>query len=323
MVIIEGIAFPLDTKNKNGWGIPSSEADNAIQSLLSSVIRICPRDAPHGCDVSEDPNNEIGRIVEAWKDGNVIKTKASITDSIASRKIEEGTWGNGWSVYAQSSGLEDGWATGIKTKSLTLVNDPAWDDSQWTVAASDSELPSLRFFQPFNLVSSVGNTMTETITPPAGGGIPAEIQSMIDAQKAQIDELTNVKTGLETELATIKTELETQKTVAASRLPMDDVKKLVETEAQTIAASEISKYKEELAKDAALEKLTAARAKVGLETDVKDFVTLSASDVGKLTEDFEKIKLTASQKPQYPSNSGSSSSGFTVGRPNKDGTWEA
>lgn len=321
MVLIEGVAFPLDVKNNNGWGIPSTEADNAIKSLLSSVVRICPRDAPHLCDVQEDPLREIGHIVEAWREDNVIKTRADITDSIAAQKINDHTWGNGWSVYAQSSGLEDGWATGIKTKSLTLVDNPAWEDSTWTIAASDSETPTLRFFQPFIL--SAGIPMTDPIpTPQTGGGIPADFEGIIATQKAQIDELTNVKTGLETDLATIKTELETQKTVAASRLPIEDVKKLVETEAQTIAASEISKYKEELAKGVALEKLTAARAKVGLETDVKDFVTLTASDVGKLTEDFEKIKLTASQTPQYPANSGSRSSGFTVGRPKSDGTWE-
>ena len=45
-ITIEGTAFPLGKINKNGWGIPFSEADNIISSLKNSVLRICPRDAP-------------------------------------------------------------------------------------------------------------------------------------------------------------------------------------------------------------------------------------------------------------------------------------
>jgi len=52
MVIIEGVAFPLDSLNKNGWGVPASEADNAISSLKNAVIRVCPRNSPHLYDVS-------------------------------------------------------------------------------------------------------------------------------------------------------------------------------------------------------------------------------------------------------------------------------
>jgi hypothetical protein len=70
-LFIEGLAFPLNQKNANGWGIPASEADNAIKTLQSSVIRICPRDGPHDCDFSEDPKSEVGRIVAAWREGDV------------------------------------------------------------------------------------------------------------------------------------------------------------------------------------------------------------------------------------------------------------
>jgi hypothetical protein len=48
MVILEGVAFPLDVINKNGWGIPSSDADNAISSLQKAVFRGgCSSDFPH------------------------------------------------------------------------------------------------------------------------------------------------------------------------------------------------------------------------------------------------------------------------------------
>lgn len=322
MVLIEGIAFPLDVKNKNGWGIPSTEADNAIKSLLSSVIRIGKRDEPHGVDIDEDPNAEIGRVVEAWQDGNYIRAKAKITDSIANRKIEDGTWSNGWSVYSSASTVDDGWATGIHAKSLTLVNNPAWDASQWSVAASDSDLHSLRFYQPIKILSAGFNMPDPIPNTPDGGGIPADYELKLSEKDKLIETLTTEKTSLSEQITTLTTELDGLKTVAASRVPMDDVQKMVATEAQKIAASEVSKYKEELAKGIALEKLTAARAKVGLETDVKDYATLTASDVTKLSEDFGKITLSASQVPQYPARGSGSSGGFTVGRPKSDGTWE-
>lgn len=54
-LFIEGTAFPLGELNKNSWGVPPSEAENAISSLKNSVIRICPIDAPHICGILEDP----------------------------------------------------------------------------------------------------------------------------------------------------------------------------------------------------------------------------------------------------------------------------
>lgn len=304
MVLIEGIAFPLDVKNKNGWGIPSTEADNAIQSLLSSVIRIGKRDEPHGVDIDEDPNAEIGRVVEAWKDGNYIRAKANITDSIANRKIEDGTWSNGWSVYSNASTVNDGWATGIHAKSLTLVNNPAWDSAQWSVAASDSDLHSLRFYQPIKILSA-GITVTDPIPnePQVGGGIPAEYELKLSEKDKLIETLTTEKTSLSEQITALTSELDGLKTVAASRVPMDEVQKMVTTEAQKIAASEVTKYKEELAMSAAMQKLTAARKERGLDTKAEEYAALTASAVEKLADDFSKITLSASQTPQYPATS--------------------
>ncbi len=137
-LFIEGLAFPLNQKNTNGWGIPETEADNAIKTLQSSVIRICPRDGPHDCDFSEDPKAEVGRIVAAWRDGDVIKAKGQITDSIAAQKIADGTWEKNWSTYIQASNIDsEGWATGIKARSMTLVRNPAWSQAAWEVTASE------------------------------------------------------------------------------------------------------------------------------------------------------------------------------------------
>ena len=93
-ITIEGTAFPLGEINKNCWGIPFSEADYALSSLKNSFLRICPRDAPHECDFSEDPNAEIGRVIDAWREGSEIKARSLVTDSVAERKIQDGTWEN-------------------------------------------------------------------------------------------------------------------------------------------------------------------------------------------------------------------------------------
>ncbi|AKB25360.1 hypothetical protein MSMTP_1891 [Methanosarcina sp. MTP4] len=54
-LFIEGTAFPLGELNRNGWGVPFSEAGNAISSLKNSVIWIYPRDTSHICGILEDP----------------------------------------------------------------------------------------------------------------------------------------------------------------------------------------------------------------------------------------------------------------------------
>jgi len=96
----------LDVLNKNGWGIPSSDADNVISSLRNAVIRVCSRDSPHGCDLSEDPKAEIGRVLTAWNDNGLVRTTIDITDSIATRKLRDGVWPYKWSVYAKSKKLK-------------------------------------------------------------------------------------------------------------------------------------------------------------------------------------------------------------------------
>jgi len=123
---IEGTVFPLGEINKKEWGIPFSEAYNAISSLKGSVLRICPRDAPHECDFSEDPNAEIGKVVDVWREGSEIKARAAVTDSVAERKIQDGNWENVWSVYSLADSIDDNSASGVKARSLTLVQNPAW-----------------------------------------------------------------------------------------------------------------------------------------------------------------------------------------------------
>lgn len=145
-MLIEGVAFPIDVLNLNGQGIPASEVDNAIASLRSAVLRICPRNSPdgaHSCDFSGDPKAEIGQFVEAWHDTavepSVIRVIADVKDSVAIQKIMDGVWENTWSFFG--SGIEDskGWIHDFYVESMTLVKDPAFKEAQFTILSASKE----------------------------------------------------------------------------------------------------------------------------------------------------------------------------------------
>lgn len=162
-ITIKGLAIPLDTKNENGWGIPASEADNVINSLKTSTLRICPGEA-HACDFSGDPYGRIGRNVDAWREPDGIHASYEVTDSVAARKLKEGTWeGLKWSTFANSNTNpidNNGWAAGVTVKSMTLVKNPAWSQAQYQVAAAKDEVIELRTFSDFELIASQGDDQT-------------------------------------------------------------------------------------------------------------------------------------------------------------------
>ncbi|MDD4498737.1 MAG: hypothetical protein PHV51_11465, partial [Methanosarcinaceae archaeon] len=113
------------------------------------------RDAPHICDIFEDPFAEIGHVVDAWRDGDNIVARAEITDEAAAQKIEDETWASTWSVYSLSNDVDSsGWAHGFEARSMTLVNNPAWEQAVWKVASSDSGKVAMRFTNKFKTVSS-------------------------------------------------------------------------------------------------------------------------------------------------------------------------
>jgi hypothetical protein len=310
--------------NNNGWGIPSTEADNAINTLKNAVIRICPRNQPHGCDFSDDPFSEIGHIADAWQENNEIRVVANITDSVASQKIQDQTWSNGWSIYSHYQNEADGWLSGVDIKSLTLVRDPAWDKATWTKAASEGETSSLLFYKPFKIL--VGNTMDEKTTPTTdGGGIPAEFDALLKEKDSIINELNTNKSSMETEFQALKEqyeavngELSTLKSAAASK-DAELSKSITLEEADKRIAAAIDKYKEDLARNEALGRLAAARKARGYETSFEEYAKDPVSRITKLAEDFENMK-SASKEPVYPTTP--TSGGFTVGNKNS-GKWEA
>jgi len=322
-VFLEGLAFPLGEKNINGWGIPESEAASAISSLKASVLKICPGEA-HACDFSEDPYGRIGRIVDAWQQGNGIYVKASVTDSVASRKIKEGTWDeHTWSVYADSlidPKLNSGWAKGFTAKALTLVKKPAWTQAQYTVSAAADNKVKLHTFSQFHIIASQEG---DPITPDLEKRIweletqlaekdklIAELQPKADTVgtlETQVAELTASKTSLEKEIGEKTTLIASLEKGQAGSVPMDNV--------QALIASAIADHdKEKEAKSilaAARDKFVAARKELGIETKPEEFTSLSASDFEAMTGTLS-VKLSASQMPRYPANGSSSASKLQV-----------
>ena len=330
-LFIEGLAFPLNQKNANGWGIPASEADNAINSLKASVLKICPGEA-HACDFSEDPYGRIGRIVDAWQKDNGIYVRAAVTDSVAARKLKEGTWDeHTWSVYADSKidpKLNDGWAGGFTAKALTLVKNPAWTQAQFTVAASaDGGVFKLHTFSQFQLIASQeGETITEEIEELKTQ--LAERDKLIEELKvsaSKVPEFEKQVGELTASLEDLKGKLEEKTTLIASlekgqagSVPMEKVKELI--------ASAISEHDAEMAKinerDTAFKAFAAAREKFGLETKPEDFKSLTAADLNKLAEEFGGVKLSASAV-QYPAGNVQTENKACIGAYNpKTGVWE-
>lgn len=322
-IFIEGLAFPLGELNANGWGIPFAEAENSIKSLKTSVVRICSRMDPHGCDYVGDPNSEIGHVVDAWQDGDNIIAKAQITDTVAAQKIEDGTWKQTWSVFAGFSDVDSGgWAHGIAVESVTLVNGPAWESAQWkVVSASAGDKKRLRKISQFKIIASQeGDPITQNLEKrireletqlEEKDRLIAELQPKADTAgtlETRVAELTASNASLEKELGEKKTLIASLEKTKAVSMTTDEAQKLV--------ASELEKYKAELKAEQerteAFKAFAAAREKLGLETKPEDYKTLAASELSKLAEDLGGIKISASgQTPRYPAKSKTTTS---VGR---------
>ncbi len=190
-LFIKGLAIPLDKKNANGWGIPAAETDNVINSLKTSTLRICPGEA-HACDYSGDPYGRIGRNVDAWLGAGGIHAKYEVTDSVAERKLKEGTWNDlKWSTFADSKTnpiKNEGWAGGVTVKSMTLVRNPAWSQAQYQITASaDDTHTELRLFSEFQLIASGDDTI------PTDDELKVAQTKIVDMQK-EIDTLTQSAT---------------------------------------------------------------------------------------------------------------------------------
>lgn len=337
-IFIEGLAFPLDEINANGWGVPGSEKDNAIESLKNSVIRICTRSDPHACDLSEDPYSEIGRITDAWERGGKIYAKGIITDSVAEQKILDGTWGKNWSVFAYEESNKGGFSQGFMARSMTLVQNPAWETANWViVAAKDSGAKNRKPVSSASnsfTVSNLDSNSTKTNTKKSACS-KRKGDSMTDNPDPNIQELLSRLEALEK--ATIQpgqseiTDSVTAsiiKDVAASVKNLEnDLKgkeaRIATLEKELSTAIPADKFpdmltaalKEEKDKDtraAAYTRFASVRTERGLETKEEDYTAMTAADFERSISELETLRPVAGGA-QYPRGAGTESAGANTG----------
>jgi len=135
--IVEGTVFTIGKTNANGWAIPDEEVENAITSLKGAVVRVCNSRDEHSCDREGSRWDEIGHVVDAWREGDAVKARAVITDSEAARRIREGTWKPTWSLFGTGH-VENGYVHDLFIEALTLVRRPAYEEAEFTLVECGS-----------------------------------------------------------------------------------------------------------------------------------------------------------------------------------------
>ncbi|MDD4521692.1 MAG: hypothetical protein PHW84_01905 [Methanosarcina sp.] len=321
-ILIEGTAFVLGVLNLNDQGIPFSEADNAIKSLKTSVVRICSRIAPHFCDAIGDPSSEIGHVVDAWLDNDNAICRAEITDSVAEQKISDKTWKPYWSIFGTVDDYDSGgWAHGIIIESISLVDDPAWPEAQYSIISASKDDPKkFHIISPFKILASQPKG-DETIPDDPTA---EELKQQLAAAKAELDKLKAEAAkvpGLETQIKDLTAstkDLETklgEKTTMVASLEKKLAESIPLDKFDERLSAAIAKYDEEKeAKNtlaAARAKFVAARKSVlDVDTTDEEFTSLSAADFEKLAADIgSKIEAGgpgsgAGSDPQYPAGGG-------------------
>ncbi|MHC1597237.1 MAG: hypothetical protein ACXQT3_02860 [Methermicoccaceae archaeon] len=136
---VEGTVFTVGKTNANGWAIPDEEVGNALSSLKEAVVRVCNSRDEHACDREGSRWDEIGRVIDAWREGDAVKARALITDSTAARKLKEGTWRPTWSLFGTGR-VEDGTVHNLNIESLTVVRKPAYKEAEFMLAGSEEKL---------------------------------------------------------------------------------------------------------------------------------------------------------------------------------------
>lgn len=135
---VEGTVFTIGKTNANGWAVPESEVENAISSLKEAVVRVCNSRDEHACDREGSRWDEIGRVIDAWREGDTVKARATITDGVAAKKLKEGTWEPTWSLFGTGQ-VENGKVRNLQIESLTIVRHPAYKEAEFMVLAGSEE----------------------------------------------------------------------------------------------------------------------------------------------------------------------------------------
>lgn len=287
-VLISGPLIEVGKINKNGWGIDSKEINNYAAGLVGIPLRKCSGsdelEMAHSCDYNWKPEDDIGRITGSGIIDGWLHATAEITDSIAKRKIAEGTWNSFWSSFlsntAQNAG---GMLSGTKALSVTLVDDPAYTGAQFSVHNKDPLGAS-------NMTKD--KDKDETFTKEG-------VDKLVAAATSKATKELLSKEDVATQVAAA---IETEKEKTKDMLTKEDADKLVSAGiAEAKAAEEAANKKNETAGDnitheqaEALVSAAVAQATEGSipREDVEKLVAASVETATKATlESIEKDQL--------------------------------
>jgi RNA polymerase subunit RPABC4/transcription elongation factor Spt4 len=158
-LIIDGPFFTCDELNKNGWGIPESEAQGFAATFTGLPIRWCPMGktvldpdsgdivaAEHFCDLINSQKTIVGKMLDVYPNGRndkgnlVYWQKGEITDPATIAGIMAGKIPTNVSMWAYGSEmLDDGMVRGARGMSESIVTEPAYQEASFNyqiVAAS-------------------------------------------------------------------------------------------------------------------------------------------------------------------------------------------
>jgi hypothetical protein len=355
-MIISGAIIPVGVKNKNGWGILDSEIQNVVATLKGKSLTVCPRSGDaHACDF--DPKAEIGKMSDVWYDpfAKKIKAMAEITDSVAQRKINEGTWKPNWSVRLAAKENVDGWAKGVEGKNVTVVPEGAWPDANFNVLASNEEGFETFLIANFSVSapapSEPSNPTTRTVLGTVEyvptvtnlnhiiGGSSTSSSTGSSSPAPEEDE--NLKAGendssggnsMDEKDNTMSVE-QLQAALAERDQKITDLEKKVTdftagqtdaiaTKAKEIADQQITAYKASLARDAAIQDYVVAATKRGIkEVKTEMFDGMTAEQIGVFTASLKEITVPSTEDNdnlaglKYPATTAEETGSLSVGIP--------
>ena len=279
-ISISGPLIEVDAINKNGWGIGANEIKNYMAGLIGVPLRKCAGAdelvQAHSCDYNWNPNDDIGRITGASVIDGWVHAVAEITDSIAQRKISEGTWVRKWSAFlSHTAQSAKNMLSGTKALSVTLVDDPAYSGAQFALKEAGKMVKDKETYTKEDVEKLVAAATEE-----AAKGL---------LSKEDVDKLVS---------AAVKKEEEKGKDLVSK----EDLDKLVTAgiEEAKVAAESAAKKKETdgdtLTKGQAEEMVSAAVAAATegtiLREDVEKLVAASVETAKKATrESIEKDQL--------------------------------
>jgi len=143
--------------------------------------------------------------------------------------------------------------------------------------------------------------------------------------KTALDKTTEENGKLTASVNELNTKLDEKTTLVAS-LEKEKAGSVTMGQLNTIIAAAIEEHDTKLKaaneRDEAFKKFAVAREAMGIDTKPENYSTLSAADLTQLASEFETVKLSASAQIRYPADP-SDNNGWTVGRPDGKGGWEA